>query len=130
MTGNRYGISTLAMCSLQNYLDVHHVTEVHHGDCRGADEDFHNAVTEKGIQTVVHPPDNSTMRAYCKGTEILKPKPYISRNHDIVNASEILIAFPSTKTEIQRSGTWATIRYARKQGKQVILIYPNGECSI
>jgi hypothetical protein len=126
MTGNRHGISALAMHTLQNYLSEHHITEVHHGDCRGADEDFHNVVTEKGIRTVIHPPDNSTMRAHCKGSEILNPKPYIRRNHDIVDASEILIAFPSTKKEIQRSGTWATVRYARKQKKQVILIYPDG----
>ena len=39
----------------------------------------------------------------------------------------MLIAFPSTQFEIQRSGTWQTIRYARKLKKKILIIYPNGE---
>mmetsp|Transcript_30358 Transcript_30358/g.39138 ORF Transcript_30358/g.39138 Transcript_30358/m.39138 type:complete len:93 (+) Transcript_30358:152-430(+) len=38
----------------------------------------------------------------------------------------MLIAFPPTSIEIQRSGTWATIRYARKKNKAVMIINPDG----
>jgi hypothetical protein len=43
-----------------------------------------------------------------------------------VDATGWLLAAPRTKTEEQRSGTWATIRYARKLGRQVCLLWPDG----
>lgn len=52
-------------------------------------------------------------------------KPPLIRNRDIVNAGELLIATPKLDVEEQRSGTWAAIRYARKIGKPIILIYPS-----
>jgi hypothetical protein len=36
-----------------------------------------------------------------------------------------LIATPSTDDEQLRSGTWATVRYARKAKKRIKLIFPN-----
>lgn len=46
---------------------------------------------------------------------------YMKRNDRIVHHADRLIAFPRTRKEEQRSGTWATIRRARKAGKQVTL---------
>lgn len=66
------------------------------------------------------------MRSYCQGDVIKEEKEYIQRNHDIVDDSDMLIAFPSTMNEILRSGTWATIRYAKKRGKMVLIIFPDG----
>jgi len=57
------------------------------------------------------------------------PKPYLERNHNIVDESELLIACPKSKEEELRSGTWATVRYARKKGVRIILIYPDGSVS-
>lgn len=80
----------------------------------------------KHFKIIVHPPKNNTMRSYCKGDVIKEEKEYIKRNHNIVDESDMLVAFPSTKSEILRSGTWATIRYARKQNKLVLIIFPDG----
>jgi hypothetical protein len=44
----------------------------------------------------------------------------LGRNRKIVAASQILIAAPATDEEIIRSGTWATVRYARAAGIPVI----------
>jgi predicted Rossmann fold nucleotide-binding protein DprA/Smf involved in DNA uptake len=44
----------------------------------------------------------------------------LERNHLIVAACDVLNAAPLQDEEILRSGTWATIRYARKAGKTVI----------
>ena len=54
------------------------------------------------------------------------PKDYLERNHDIVDETDMLIATPGEEQEVQRSGTWATIRYARKQKRTILTIYPSG----
>jgi hypothetical protein len=102
-----------------------------HGDCIHADTEFHYIALRLGYYIVVHPPINSS-KASGLGTKpaeqaiILReqPKPYLDRNHDIVDNSDILIACPKENTEQLRSGTWSTVRYARKKGKQVYLILP------
>lgn len=48
---------------------------------------------------------------------------YLDRNREMVDGADVLIAFPKTAEEETRSGTWATIRYARKVGVEVHL-YP------
>jgi predicted Rossmann fold nucleotide-binding protein DprA/Smf involved in DNA uptake len=42
-----------------------------------------------------------------------------------VNETGVLVAMPDGPEEL-RSGTWATVRYARKQGKDGRIIYPDG----
>lgn len=59
-------------------------------------------------------------------TEILPILSPLDRNKYIVSHSHGLIAFPSTDTEVLRSGTWATIRYARKTKKPVLYVLPSG----
>jgi predicted Rossmann fold nucleotide-binding protein DprA/Smf involved in DNA uptake len=54
------------------------------------------------------------------------PRSFLERNHDIVDASEVLVAIPKETEEVLRSGTWATIRYAHKLRRRVMIIYPNG----
>jgi hypothetical protein len=84
----------------------------------------------KGIRIVIHPPTDPKKRAFCKGAaEIREPKPYLDRNHDIVDeGSGLLIAAPFQEEEILRSGTWATVRYAWKIGRalDVFVIRPGG----
>ena len=81
-----------------------------------------------GIPIVIHPPVDSRYRAHCaqmggKFTE-LSPKPYLKRNHDIVDACDALIVLPKDpeKKEL-RSGTWATYRYALKSPHKRILLF-------
>lgn len=44
---------------------------------------------------------------------------YMARNDLTITKLDILLAFPMTNEEEVRSGTWATIRRARKAGKKV-----------
>jgi len=118
--------------------------EFHHGDCIGADMQFHmEALKEETksqrlgirfslVRVLIHPPEEPGRRAWCKTLygKILPPKPYIDRNRDIVDACDALIACPGSILEDLRSGTWATVRYARRKGKPIFLIMPNGELRI
>lgn len=104
------------------------VSEAHHGDCVGADFTFHAICLEEEIPVILHPPINESKRAFCEGAQVIMPADeYLIRNHDIVDACDLLFACPRTATEQRRSGTWATWRYAKKQGKEIILILPSGD---
>jgi predicted Rossmann fold nucleotide-binding protein DprA/Smf involved in DNA uptake len=48
------------------------------------------------------------------------------RNKVIVRETEILIAVPAETMEQHRSGTWSTVRYARKLERAVCIIRPDG----
>jgi len=113
---------------LKWYDEILYITEFHHGDCIGADEEAHNLVHRLMDDTIiiVHPPINGSKRAFCKGDETRKQKDYLDRNHDIVDETELLIACPKESEEVLRSGTWSTIRYARKMKKKLRIILPNG----
>jgi hypothetical protein len=81
-----------------------------------------------GYKIQVHPPINDKARAFVQDADITLPEQlYSVRNHDIVRASDILIAVPATDGERQRgSGTWATLRYAQKLKKPHIVIFLDG----
>ncbi len=129
-TGTQSGMNARQALKLARFLAVlsepSPIDEFHHGDCIGADKQFHQFVQDCEL-TFIHPPENDKKRAWCFSHHILKPKPYLERNHDIVNATDVLIATPRTSYEELRSGTWATIRYAIKKEKKVIVIYPQGD---
>lgn len=101
--------------------------EFHHGDCIGADAEAYTIAVGLGFKIVIHPPIDPKKRAWCRADDIRQPKPYLDRNHDIVDATDFLIATPGEEAEQLRSGTWATVRYARKIGRKVLIIKPSGD---
>lgn len=125
-TGTRKGMNEFQMDAVRDFLEFHYleITEVHHGDCVGADEQFHRLAETMGIRVVLHPPILTRNRAFCSADETLDPKPYLERNHDIVDATDYLIAVPKEVEEILRSGTWATYRYAKRHKKPTMLVTP------
>jgi len=113
-TGTQEGLTKIQKIMLIEFLvnNVFQIEEVAHGDCIGADAEFHSICYQLGIKIVIHPPLNPKKRAYCTSPYVLEPKEYIERNHNIVDSSTLLLATPKLLREEQRSGTWATIRYA------------------
>lgn len=128
-TGTRQQPTPDATMALSELLARLQPTEAHHGDCVGADAIFHWYVLTEcvGVKRVIHPPTNKAMRAFCTGTaDRREPKPYLERNRDIVDETDVLLAMPQTAEETIRSGTWSTVRYARKAGKKIYIINPDG----
>ncbi len=98
-------------------------SEFHHGDCIGADAEAHEIALGLGLKIVIHPPLLESKRAFCKGAfQVLDPKEYLDRNRDIVDCCQILIAAPRNMKEELRSGTWSTIRYAKKTKKPGLVL--------
>ena len=123
-TGSREGMSqkqkeqfVLEMLKLEP-------TEFHHGDCEGADAEAHDIVREffPAAKIVVHPPLNSSKRAFKDGDETREPDDYLPRDERIVNETSFLFGAPKSNIELKRSGTWYTIRYARRKDKKYIVL--------
>jgi hypothetical protein len=102
-------------------------SELHHGDCVGFDAQAHEVAVSLGIRTVIHPPENPKARAFCEGDEVRSPLPYLDRNKNIVRETERMIAAPRGPEEL-RSGTWSTVRFAKKIGRPGVVLnwaHPN-----
>lgn len=133
-TGTQVGMTDRQKGKVKDYITKlklnNIITEAHHGDCIGADHHFHDICVSKRINIYIHPPKNPSKRAFCKSNNIFPEKEYLDRNKDIVDASDILIATPKEYQEELRSGTWSTIRYARKLHKKIIIVHLNGELKV
>lgn len=100
--------------------------EFHHGDCVGADAECARIARLTGLRIIGHPPSNPKKRAYFPSDENRLPEEYLVRNRAIVAETEMLVACPKESEEVLRSGTWATIRYARSAKRRIIIILPDG----
>jgi hypothetical protein len=52
--------------------------------------------------------------------------PLSLKNWAVVDGCNVLVACPPTAVEEAKSKTWAAIRYARRIGRPVVLVYPDG----
>jgi hypothetical protein len=127
-TGTQIGLTLKQKKSLHNALTKLRKVEFkfRHGDCIGSDAEASLIAKDLNYKITLHPPINNKKRAFCEADEILPAKDYLDRNHDIVNCSRVVLGCPKEPNEILRSGTWSTIRYARKIGRDLIIIYPDG----
>lgn len=119
-TGSREGMSLYQQEQFVLKLFELGITEFHHGDCEGADAQAHDLVREffPEARIVVHPPKSNYLRAFKQGDHIMAPDDYTSRDQRIVDSTDYLIGAPKiTVTEEARSGSWYTIRYARRTHK-------------
>lgn len=117
-TGTRAGMSVAQASQLQLVVawlrqadqKVGRVTEFHDGDCPdgGADQEARALAVALGCVSVLHQPRDSTAR--------------VMLDRDIAIACSVLVVAPRTDKEELRSGTWATVRYARKAGKPIVML--------
>lgn len=119
-TGTRDGMTQRQKEALVLKLMELGPTEFHHGDCKGADEEAHDIVREffPDCKITVWPPRIAFQRAYKTGDVMMGEMDYIPRDEKIVDSTEVLVGAPRvTDYEEKRSGSWYTIRYARRSGK-------------
>lgn len=125
-TGTRDGMTPAQRLVVTRILLHEKPTKVHSGDCIGADATFHQIARQLGIWSVGHPPINPKNRAWCDFDEVEPEGDYHARDRNIVNASHLLLSTPATEHEVLRSGTWTTLRYARKIERPFKIILPSG----
>ena len=132
-TGTRHGMTRVQLRAVEQLVADLTRGEppcwAHHGDCVGADAEFHGVVAAiDGARIVVHPGPayDIARQAGCAGHERREPLPHMRRNANIVRESTVMIAAPYQETERRSGGTWATIRMARMAGKPLAIVYPSG----
>ena len=129
-TGTRHGMTTEQEVSVRLLLEDLNPGlrgALHHGDCVGADAEAHRIAVDLGITTMIHPPSDTRLRAYCRGGQFtFMAEPYTQRNRSIVEHSDVMIACPSSSTELRTGGTWQTVRMARGSRKRLFIVWPDG----
>lgn len=126
-TGTREGMTFEQLAVIVGLLAELGPKKGHHGDCVGADAQFHQALRHAGVLVRGHPPIKDEYRAFCEFDEQERPKSYYARNRDIVNESDVLIITPKQDTVQPKGGTWYTFGYAKTVGKPFILVWPDGD---
>lgn len=124
-TGTQQGMAPRQLKVVRQLL--YNCVFVHLGDCVGADAQAHAIATEYGVTRIGHPPTERRKRAFLDYDEERGPKPYLMRNLDIaMEGVDGLVAAPSGWIEEQRSGTWSTVRRARKLRRHIWIVRPDG----
>ena len=133
-TGTAKGMTARQLGTLTHELQAFDFREAHHGDCVGADTEFHNLIRRLFPQAriVGHPgfPESDSRRADNPCDEF-RPVPNggpLKRNRNMVDEVDFMFATPLLNKEILRSGTWSTIRYAAKPkvNRPCVIIWPDG----
>lgn len=126
-TGTQDGMTVWQEKEVERFLVELNCSVLVHGSCVGADFHADQIADRLEIKRKIRPCNIKEKRARCelRGAEqIAEPIAPLVRNHKIVDDCALLIACPKGMSEELRSGTWATIRYARKIGKEVIIVWP------
>lgn len=132
-TGTRHGLTQAQRATLIALLRALKPSAVHHGCCIGADATF--ALASSCLDPKPHIvgwPQGTLSPSLTSGDalhvcdEVMDAQAPLMRNRCIIACCERLIACPEGWNEQQRSGTWMTVRLARKVGKPITIIYPDG----
>jgi hypothetical protein len=129
-TGTREGLTEQQRLALEKWFDADkgQMYLFKQGCCVGADEQAAVIANTWGIIIYGHPStllNLTSRRAWELCDAVYFPRDPLVRNRKIVEDSDLLLACPKGPEE-QRSGTWSTIRYARKQHKPVVVFWPDG----
>lgn len=134
VTGTRAGMSSRQRKTTNRLIYGWNPSLMHNGACEGADRQFFDMAT--AIATYIELwPSSPEQDRWARMQETAFPElvsivyalqPPLVRNRAMVRKGKALIATPATLGEALRSGTWATIRYARKLNRPIVIIEPAG----
>jgi hypothetical protein len=110
------------------------ITQFLNGFARGADRIATSLVLQfTRAMVVAYPGDAAQQDAADEQAQLAPGRvsihpvlPYLKRNKLIATRCAQLIAVPASAIEERRSGTWATVRYARAAGPPRTIILPDG----
>ena len=104
-----------------------------HGDCIGVDWEAGEIVASNHpeVKIIIHPPTKYKYRAFSENYDVMLPEDdYLVRDHKMVDAADFVVGVPKDFHEELRSGTWATLRYAKKIKRNHMIIWPDGKSEL
>lgn len=125
-TGTQEGMTKLQRKAFRTLLWEMEPKVLIHGDCIGADAQAHDIAVKFEIEVWIRPCWIRAKRAFKEGKLLADPEDPIERNHKMVDQSHAVIGCPKQVEPQLRSGTWATLRYARKRDSLRWIVYPDG----
>lgn len=125
-TGTQRGMTGQQKHAFGCLLVTKETGDFHEGDCIGSDFEAATIARGAGWRIIGHPPLVAAKRAFFPADVDWPAAAYLDRNKNIVNRSQEMIATPGEFVEQLRSGTWSTIRYARRIGRPCHVILPDG----
>lgn len=138
-TGTRQRMTPAQRAALPSVIAVL-PQRVLHGGAIGADTEFHDFIMTQplpcGVAIEIYPADEERQRfwvaqshdVFYSGRDFLVHPVYdpLKRDGIIAYRCNALLAAPISMNEERRSGTWSTIRRARKFGRPITLLLPDG----
>ena len=125
-TGTRWGMTKPQMDTLRMLIsdNIKEMLEWHHG-CSGKSDEAGSYIAASHLIPLIvgHP---GTGRPVGYWDELREAKDNLIRDGDIAREVDHLYATPYEDHEIIRSGTWSTVRRARKFRTSVTIIYRDG----
>lgn len=101
--------------------------EVHFGGNPGADEQLYRLADDLRLWRKVHPLLCSAERSEVTGDVVYPPKQENERYHDVLTASGVLIAAPSSAQCRSGGRVWSVVADAVASGMPVVVVTPDGE---
>lgn len=141
-TGTHKGMTQAQKFTVRSLLAAYKVSshsqgitaKFRHGLCVGSDDQAAAIAKEIGYYVIAFPgfpakdpSDLSNRGIFTDNDEVMPAGEFLYRDKLIVNPSDIMIATPAQPYEIQRSGTWATVRYADQKQVPIFLVQPDGK---
>ena len=141
-TGSRHGCTAPQFAALTRHLEAVRENQISqtmtaiHGGCIGADRQFHDICRERlwgtAVRIVIHPASNvpKELTDWSDADELLPARSTREQNEAIVRAARgLLLACPAGVENDPgqlRSGTWQTVRMARRLGVGLVVVMPDG----
>lgn len=122
------------------YLAKYRALTLCHADTKGGDERIHSLIINKHLGSEIHifPPEDESIRAHLdreKSREggikihVEHAKPHHLRYQEIINACDVIIAFPSDAVEKTEDDVWHTIRMSKSKNKPVVIVLPDASAT-
>lgn len=137
VTGTERGGTTAQLRLARAILFAWSPTVLIHGGCIGVDDELDQLACELSIRREVFPaqvdykkrvPEHLLLGRKHSSVVIHPVQPPLVRNRIMVRRASRALALPGEAREVVRSGTWATVRFARTllPREYVVVIAPDG----
>lgn len=123
-TGTQIGMTDFQKNQVIEFLKNWEYNEFIHGNCIGADADFHELVRK-----YIKNSNIITLSVYkgkcanCKSDFNLIRNDYLARNREMVKSADYIIGCPKTNYPTKRGGTFYTLRYAQKENLNGLIFW-------